>query len=351
MSAVDLSRWQGVIPSPVFAQWRAAGVTLIILKVGGSDSGSRYRDSTFSPNLGNATAAGLPVDGYWFNGTTDPAGDVQYAHNIVPAGMRIWLDVESEGAMPHWTPAQLEAAAKEAQALAHPVGVYMSSSVTYAADWSSCAWIPLWVANYSSKSPPAVKYFTEVMWQFTSTAHLPGYGGNLDESEILTAAAGGNPTPLTEVDMQADERQWLQDLHDAIFNGGPSMPDAARSVGASLHALDDQLTQIVRMLPVIQDVHDAIFGPVAPSLPDAERPLGLSVKILNDLLTQVHGTVTQPVVRDGAPVSQAADNAATGTLVRKLATTGVPAAASVTVSDVTAAVTAGLSTLKLAATS
>jgi GH25 family lysozyme M1 (1,4-beta-N-acetylmuramidase) len=72
--------------------------------------------------------------------------------------------------------------------------IYMSGSVTHAADWSPvvAAGYGLWVAAYALGSTPfngygapagpsAVGHWPFVaMWQYTSSGHLPGWNGNLD---------------------------------------------------------------------------------------------------------------------------------------------------------------------------
>jgi GH25 family lysozyme M1 (1,4-beta-N-acetylmuramidase) len=202
MSAVDISKYQGVISVAVFQSWKAAGVDRVIIKLGGGDAG-RYEDSLTEQNHANAHAAGLITEGYWFNGTTDPAGDAVFAAAIARrlGDARIWWDVENEGAMPHWTPAQLNTAAR---ASGLPGGAYMSSSVTFAQDWSPCTWLPLWVANYDASSVPAVGHWpatSVVMWQHTSKGHLPGYGGYLDLDTEYAASAGGTATPIPQEDI------------------------------------------------------------------------------------------------------------------------------------------------------
>lgn len=72
--------------------------------------------------------------------------------------------------------------------------IYMSESVTKAYDWSRVApTYPLWIARYRDYEPdynydmsnagksPVPKYWdTYIMWQWTSSGRLDGYGGNLD---------------------------------------------------------------------------------------------------------------------------------------------------------------------------
>jgi GH25 family lysozyme M1 (1,4-beta-N-acetylmuramidase) len=203
MTVVDLSKYQHEIAASTFTAWRST-VTRVILKCGGGDSG-RYQDSLFDTNLANAQAAGMPVDAYWFNGTTDPVQDAIFAHSVIPKGMRIWWDVENEGSMPHWGDSSLNAAARQGQALGHPAGAYMSSSVTFGG-WSTSNWMPLWVANYSASSVPAVGGgWKAVLWQYTSTGREPGYNGNLDISEIEQGFADLTSSGLPPITPQGDD--------------------------------------------------------------------------------------------------------------------------------------------------
>jgi GH25 family lysozyme M1 (1,4-beta-N-acetylmuramidase) len=112
-------------------------------------------------------------------------------------GERLYWDVEDEGAArPRWSPAELMEAARALDAAGIPFdrqGVYMSSSVTRAADWrEAAALLALWVADYGvndgnaegipSSSPLVGSWRAVELFQYTSRAHLPGYDGDLDLS-------------------------------------------------------------------------------------------------------------------------------------------------------------------------
>jgi GH25 family lysozyme M1 (1,4-beta-N-acetylmuramidase) len=196
MSTVDCSRYQGVLSVAVLQGWKNAGVTRVILKAGGGDSG-RYQDSQWVTNSANVRAAGLILEAYWFNGTTDPAGDAAFVVSFVPAGVRIWADVESEGSMPHWSDDQADVFERAVIAAGHPSGTYMSSSVTFGS-WPKCSSRPLWVAAYGGSSVPKVgNWRAPVLWQYTSSGHLPGYGGNLDLDQDQAGLSALDATPLT----------------------------------------------------------------------------------------------------------------------------------------------------------
>jgi GH25 family lysozyme M1 (1,4-beta-N-acetylmuramidase) len=207
MSTVDCSRYQGVLSVVTLQAWAAAGVTRVILKAGGGDSG-RYQDSQWVTNSGNVRTAGLILEAYWFNGTTDPAGDAAFVVSFVPAGVRIWADVESEGSMAHWSDDQADTFESAVVAAGHPSGSYMSSSVTFGS-WPKCSRRPLWVASYGGSSVPHVgNWAAPVLWQYTSSGHLPGYGGNLDLDEDLAGLSALASTPITQSFEEDDMKVW-----------------------------------------------------------------------------------------------------------------------------------------------
>lgn len=213
MSTVDTSRYQGVIPVATFAAWIAAGYTRVILKVGGGDDG-RYEDSCFAANLANAHTAGMITEGYWFNGTTDPGADASFVHSIVPAGMRVWADAENEGSMRHWSDDQADAFESTLEQLGHPSGTYMSASVTFES-WPKCKRRPLWVAGYGFTSTPAVGNWSgPVLWQYTSSGHLPGFAGNLDLDVELAGLASSTTEPLVGDEFDMATLEQLEQIVD-----------------------------------------------------------------------------------------------------------------------------------------
>jgi hypothetical protein len=111
--------------------------------------------------------------------------------------VRIWADVESEGSMAHWSDDQADTFESAVVAAGHPSGSYMSSSVTFGS-WPKCARRPLWVAAYGGSSVPSVgNWRAPVLWQYTSSGHLPGYGGNLDLDQDQAGLSALDATPIT----------------------------------------------------------------------------------------------------------------------------------------------------------
>jgi GH25 family lysozyme M1 (1,4-beta-N-acetylmuramidase) len=265
MSTVDCSRYQGVLPVALLQGWKAAGVTRVILKVGGGDSG-RYEDSQWATNYPNVLAAGLTLEGYWFNGTTDPAGDAAFVNSIIPAGIRVWADVESEGSMPHWSDDQADTFETALIAAGHPSGTYMSASVTFGS-WPKCGRRPLWVAGYGFTSVPAVgpSWSAPVLWQYTSTGHLPGYGGNLDLDNDLASTTAA-PIPLETLMALKDTLEIFVTTkpdgpHSFVAGGGFYYPignkdgvggqeklDKLASIGIPTHVLDARSFDVLNII-------------------------------------------------------------------------------------------------------
>lgn len=155
------------------------------------------QSSKWSEHVRAARTAGIAVDHYWFNGRMGTV-ESQITHITgtydgikIESNETLWWDVESEGSMPHWTPNEVVTYAKALEAAGIPIsrqGIYLSSSVTRAADWSPVVALGmrLWVADYGLNngevsSKPLVGYWKDVeLFQYTSVGKLPGYSGNLD---------------------------------------------------------------------------------------------------------------------------------------------------------------------------
>jgi len=216
-AVIDMSRWQGVYSVAQFKSVLAFGVKRAVIKAGGADSGT-YKDADHDANVANARAAGLGIDHYWFNGPGDPAAHarlfLQYAQPRVAD--KLWYDIENEGSMPHATPANALTFGQTTKSIAGILaGLYMSSSVTKAADWSAnvAAGQELWVADYGANtgSPgkvPTVGYWKSwTYWQYTSVAHI-GALGPLDES-LANGAVVTVSSTTQEDDLSASEVQQI----------------------------------------------------------------------------------------------------------------------------------------------
>jgi peptidoglycan hydrolase-like protein with peptidoglycan-binding domain len=208
MTVVDTSYWQGFISQAVFEAWASAGVDRIIHKAGGAEAGYFSKDSRHDSNVAAARAAGLANDHYFFNGNLDPAtsADQLIAFAGAQAEDRFWFDIENAQGVSHWNPDQCMAGLTRLKDANGSVGgLYMSSSVTKAANWQPVVdfGAPLWVAQYGTndgtqQGSPSIAYWaTDEFWQYTSVGHLPAYAGNLDLSSVGgTAVVAGTGAGL-----------------------------------------------------------------------------------------------------------------------------------------------------------
>src|SRR6185503_12824350 len=164
---------------------KAAGISLVIAKMGGGDSG-QYVDSKWAQNLAGIRAAGIPLGSYYFNGpasSPSAAADFQFAHIDWHPGDLVVADVEGSGIA--WSPGQvLEWATRMIGhgVPASSVGVYMSASPEHSHDWSAVAALGvfLWVASYGANTgqpgrPPTPAHWRSwSLWQYTSNGSVPG---------------------------------------------------------------------------------------------------------------------------------------------------------------------------------
>lgn len=239
MTVIDISYWQG---HPDFAQVKAAGVSLVIMKCGGGEGGRLYTDSVYLANRSAARAHGIPVGSYFFNGPVAPTAAADFQWSIIDwrPGDIVALDVENSTGVTRWAPAQVLAWVNRILAHGVPASqilVYMSSSVTQLRvtprALPGSAWLDvvatgvgLWVAQYGTNSgtpqlaPSIAGWSSWALWQYTSTATCPGIAGHVDTNQIAPGWSG-NGTPIGEDEMQADERAALFAVKAALLDGRP----------------------------------------------------------------------------------------------------------------------------------
>ena len=96
---VDISRWQGDFD---MAKAKTEGVTFVIVKGGGGDSGL-YVDRKFATNYDNAKRLGLPVGCYWYSKALTVAQARQEAEFFYTSCLKgrqfelpVYMDVEQK---------------------------------------------------------------------------------------------------------------------------------------------------------------------------------------------------------------------------------------------------------------
>ena len=163
---VDISRWQGDFD---MAKAKAEGVTFVIVKGGGGDSGL-YVDRKFATNYDNAKRLGLPVGCYWYSKALTVAQARQEANYFYEKCLKgrqfelpVYMDVEQKDMLALGKRALtdvIKAFLNALTAKGYFAGIYSSKSMfgDYMYD-NELASFPHWVAQCT--------YAGECgMWQF-----------------------------------------------------------------------------------------------------------------------------------------------------------------------------------------
>jgi GH25 family lysozyme M1 (1,4-beta-N-acetylmuramidase) len=183
---LDVSRWQGSIDwDAVKASGKIDGVMLRAL---GYKGGKPYVDQTFERNYAACAARGIPVGVYFWLGSTVAGGMVDLTAMLrsVLEGktfqLPIAIDVE-DPKLKALTPTELSALVRLYAAEIERWGLYAmvytySNFADTALDIDALAAYDLWIADYRGRRPTR----RHGMWQYTSTASVPGITGNADLS-------------------------------------------------------------------------------------------------------------------------------------------------------------------------
>lgn len=287
--AVDLSSNNPVFNFPLAV---TQGCTTTYLKLGG-DNIPRYVSGVYAGRVDQARAAGMRVGHYWVTGGHDPeaaaAFYVRNLRNVQPSDFFV-LDNEKldDGNMYSDDEAARWIRTVQAAVGGSPRRVFMYCSE------SPLAGSP-WTAVRATGAQALVAWYGHAPMAFGAIGSWPASqigGHQYTDNGTLGGATG--------LDLNA--------FADTAFDYS-----STASLGATLLG-DDMSAQAESQ---IQAIYDAVFNG-GPSMPDSKRSLGQSVKIIGDALDLVRRTVTQPVVRNGASVPQIQDNANTGTAVLEL---------------------------------
>lgn len=208
MTAIDISYWQS---HPNFAQVKAAGVTLVIMKAADGEGKSIVDDSVYVANRTAARAQGLAVGSYYFNGpAVSPTAAADHMMGIIDwhDGDVVAIDVEGAAGIV-WNPGQVLQWVNQIKAHGVPpqaILVYMSSSLTKSQNWAAvvATGARLWVAQYGTNNgqpqgAPSIGYWPSwTLWQYTSVATCPGVSGHVDTNQIAAGWTPASTTPITE---------------------------------------------------------------------------------------------------------------------------------------------------------
>ena len=185
---IDVSAWQKNID---WVAVKNAGVSFAILKCGGADTKTPYKDSYFEKNYQNAKSAGIQLGCYYFTGKTfnnfdEAVKEANHCLSIIQGKtfeLPVYADVEAvpTGKKLDITNATLAFLATIQQA-GYKIGVYGSdiSGFKNRMDYNIFLLNPdisIWVARYGSAPKWATKYD---IWQNSSSGTVPGINGRVD---------------------------------------------------------------------------------------------------------------------------------------------------------------------------
>lgn len=188
---LDVSRHQGVVDwEKVKASGKVDGVMIRAL---GTSGGKPYVDPQFARNYGECTRLGIPMGIYWYStAATKVAADAELAllRSVLagkPLQLPVALDLEAAGLRKLGKSALTDLAAYELAQLER-WGVY-AMLYTYLDFAQNCLYLSgaalkrydVWLAAYRARKPEPGWPFG--MWQYTSTARVPGISVNVDLSE------------------------------------------------------------------------------------------------------------------------------------------------------------------------
>lgn len=219
-----------------------------------------YTNPYLYSDLAGAQAAGLVVGSYTFahpeNSAVAQADAFAAAIGTLPPGsLPPVLDLETSGGLSvadlvSWTHAFLDRL--QASTGITPMiytGPYFWS--TYLGGSTDFARYPLWEAHYTSASAPAPigGWPTYTLWQFTSSASIPGFVGNVDQSRFNTATGA-----------------TLQNLHGPVGWFDQAQVTATGTLTVTGWALDPDTPTAASTVEV------AVDGRVQAVPADADRP-------------------------------------------------------------------------------
>lgn len=201
IQGIDVSSWQGDID---WAKVAAMGIRFCILKAGGSDSSTRYKDKKFERNYAGAKANGIKVGCYYFNGascTSSAAGiaDAQHFLSLISGktfDYPCFSDLEAPtSATKQGNTDAVIAFCQTVKNAGYLTGVYASdiSGFKDRLDLGRIDAMGLdkWVARYGSSPKYATTY---QIWQWSSSGYVDGIGGRVD-MDISNKDYSGNDKP------------------------------------------------------------------------------------------------------------------------------------------------------------
>ena len=191
LTGIDVSTWQDEID---WYEVKKSGIQFAFLRAGarGYESGKIFEDETFIQNLRGALMNGIPVGVYFYTQAATPQEGIEEARMVLDLieGYKVtWpivIDVEREDSETsrtrNLTPAQrtdivIAFCDTIAEAGYTPMIYGNIRMLCYDLEPERIAKYEKWLAQYFNR--PTYRYDFGV-WQYSSTAHVNGIGGNVD---------------------------------------------------------------------------------------------------------------------------------------------------------------------------
>lgn len=241
MTVADVSRWQGTINWDEFKN-HIGGV---VIKVSGADGGL-YKDGLADRNKNEARRVGTPRWYYHFKGSgsaRDQAAFMLRSIGDIQTGEGIVLDDENEGHVNTGFAAEFTDAVKEMtggviNVLYSNLARFQGVELAPVRDRNVGAWVAKFGANNGTVagagSPPGGINIPIIMWQYTSTARIPGVSENTVDMNVFYGGpdqfkaygAKGNvpaPAPAPAAPASTGDGYYVVQSGDYLSKIGPKV--------------------------------------------------------------------------------------------------------------------------------
>lgn len=169
MFGIDISKWQGNFD--LARAVKKEGVQFVIIKCGGGDIGTCYKDKEFMNNYMKAKALGIPVGFYWYSKALtrdDAIKEAAFCYNLIKDlqfELPLYMDVEEK--------AMLALGKEKLSDVIITFGTYLEERRIFTGVYSSKSYFKsymteevsrrftTWVAAWGTKKPEKA-----TLWQF-----------------------------------------------------------------------------------------------------------------------------------------------------------------------------------------
>ena len=199
MKGIDGSYWQGKPQGSRYKKYKAGGWDFIIARIGYASGGVKAPDSTFDHNYKMCKKYGIKIGAYFYSNARNAKEGKAEADYVIKLlkkrslDLPVWIDMEDNATSGKASKSQLAAACKAfcatIEKTGYKVGVYASTS-WFTSKIGSLGSLRKWVAQYNDRCTYSGSYD---MWQYSSTATVPGFSGIRDCNKAYTLFDGKKP--------------------------------------------------------------------------------------------------------------------------------------------------------------